>query len=131
MVCTSTCITTSHHMVTLPCPRRVHPPEVTDYLISVDGSSHSLFSFLYKNNQVDWINKSNSQTMFIPLYPTQREMNHVWAGCLRCLEAEEVSPVPSPGRRHESPSLARGWQTSQLGRGGSDCQYSGKCLQCL
>ena len=90
------------------------------------------FSFLYNNNQVDWINKSNSQTMFIPLYPTQREMNHVWAGCLRCLEAEEeVSPVSSPGRRHESPSLARGWQTSQLGRGGSDCQYSGKCLQCL
>ena len=85
------------------------------------------FSFLYNNNQVDWINKSNSQTMFIPLYPTQREMNHVWAGCLRCLEAEEeVSPVSSPGRRHESPSLARGWQTSQLGRGGSDCQFSGK-----
>ena len=55
------------------------------------------FSFLYNNNQVDWINKSNFQTMFIPLYPTQREMNHVWAGCLRCLEAGRCLQSPVQG----------------------------------
>ena len=35
--------------------------------------------------------------MFIPLYPTQREMNHVWAGCLRCLEAGRCLQSPVQG----------------------------------